>query len=56
MIATLSVHFSSASELERPDYLITNPSVPIEGYRDSFGNIEVTLASVFNDYARSVSH
>ena len=38
MIATLNVHFSRVSELERPDYLITNPSVPIEGYRDSFGN------------------
>jgi hypothetical protein len=38
MITTLNVHFSRVSELERPDYLITNPSVPIEGYRDSFGN------------------
>ena len=38
MIASLNVHFSRVSELERPDYLITNPSVPIEGYRDSFGN------------------
>ena len=38
MIATLNVHFSRASELERPDHLITNPSVPTEGYRDSFGN------------------
>jgi transglutaminase-like putative cysteine protease len=38
MIVTLNVHFSRASELERPDYLITSPSVPIEGYRDSFGN------------------
>jgi len=38
MITTLNVHFSHVSELERPDYLITNPSVPIEGYRDSFGN------------------
>ena len=38
MIATLNVHFSRVSDLERPDYLITNPSVPIEGYRDSFGN------------------
>ena len=38
MIVTLNVHFSRVSELERPDYLITNPSVPIEGYRDSFGN------------------
>ena len=38
MIVTLNVHFSRVSELERPDYLITKPSVPIEGYRDSFGN------------------
>ena len=29
MIATLNVHFSRVSELERPDYLITNPSVPM---------------------------
>src|SRR6202162_5142029 len=38
MIATLNVHFSRVSELERPDYLMTNPAVSIEGYRDSFGN------------------
>src|ERR1039458_10833184 len=38
MIVALNVHFSRVSELEHPDYLITNPSVPIEGYRDSFGN------------------
>jgi len=38
MILTLNVHFSHASELERPDYLITNPPVPVEAYRDSFGN------------------
>jgi transglutaminase-like putative cysteine protease len=38
MIVMLNVHFSRASELEGPDYLKTNPPVPIEGYRDSFGN------------------
>jgi transglutaminase-like putative cysteine protease len=38
MIATLNVHSSRVSDLERPDYLVTVPSVPIEGYRDSFGN------------------
>jgi transglutaminase-like putative cysteine protease len=38
MIATLNVHSSRFSDLERPDYLVTTPSVPIEGYRDSFGN------------------
>ena len=30
MIVTLNVHFSRVSELERPDHLITNPSVPID--------------------------
>ena len=38
MIVMLNVHFSRVSGLERPDYPITHPSVPIEGYRDSFGN------------------
>jgi hypothetical protein len=38
MIATLNVHFSRFSDLERPDHLVTKPSVPVEGYRDSFGN------------------
>ncbi len=38
MIATLNVHSSRVSDLERPDYLVTTPSVPIEGYRDTFGN------------------
>lgn len=38
MIATLNVHASRVSDLERPDYLVTTPAVPIEGYRDSFGN------------------
>ena len=38
MIAMLNVHFSRVSDLERPDHLMTNPAVPIEGYRDSFGN------------------
>jgi hypothetical protein len=38
MVATLNVHFSRFSDLERPDHLVTKPSVPVEGYRDSFGN------------------
>ncbi len=38
MIATLNVHSSRASDLETPDWLVTTPSVPVEGYRDSFGN------------------
>ncbi len=38
MIVTLNVHHSRVSDLERPDYLVTTPSVPVEGYRDGFGN------------------
>jgi len=38
LIATLNVHFSRISDLERPDHLVTSPSVPVQGYRDSFGN------------------
>lgn len=38
MIAMLNVHSSRVSDLERPDYLVTTPAVPIEGYRDIFGN------------------
>jgi transglutaminase-like putative cysteine protease len=37
-IALLNVHFSRFGELDRPDYLITTPSVPIDSYRDGFGN------------------
>jgi len=38
MIVTLNVHYSRASDLLRPDHLVTQPSVPISAYRDSFGN------------------
>jgi transglutaminase-like putative cysteine protease len=38
MIVTLNVHSSRVSDLEWPDHLVTTPPVPIEGYRDLFGN------------------
>ena len=38
MIVTLNVHSSRVSDLERPDFLVTTPAVPVEGYRDTFGN------------------
>ena len=38
MILTLNVHHSRASDLVRPDYMVTTPSVPIAAYRDGFGN------------------
>ena len=38
MILTLSIHYSRASDLVRPDHLVTIPSVPVNAYRDLFGN------------------
>ena len=38
MIVTLNVHSSRVSDLEWPDHLVTTPPVPVEGYRDAFGN------------------
>ena len=38
MIVILNVHYSLAALLERPDHLITDPPVPIQSYRDGFGN------------------
>jgi transglutaminase-like putative cysteine protease len=38
VIAMLNVHYSRFGSLERPDYLVTSPAVPIATYRDSFGN------------------
>ena len=38
MIVMLNVHYSRFADLERPDHLITAPAVPIESYRDSYGN------------------
>jgi transglutaminase-like putative cysteine protease len=38
MILALSIHYSRASDLVTPDYMTTEPSVPIKGYRDGFGN------------------
>jgi transglutaminase-like putative cysteine protease len=38
MILALSIHHSRASDLVRPDHLMTRPSVPISAYRDLFGN------------------
>jgi transglutaminase-like putative cysteine protease len=38
MILTLNVHFSRASDLVRPDHILTDPPTPITAYRDGFGN------------------
>jgi len=38
MILTLNIHHSRVGDLESPDQLRLNPSVPTAAYRDSFGN------------------
>ncbi len=38
MIVLLNVHYSRVAGLESPDHILPNPPVPIQGYRDSFGN------------------
>jgi transglutaminase-like putative cysteine protease len=38
LILMLNVHFSRFSDLETPDYMRIEPSVPISAYRDGFGN------------------
>ncbi len=38
MVAMLNVHASRVSDLERPDHLVTQPPVSVQGYHDGFGN------------------
>ncbi|MDO8277276.1 MAG: transglutaminase family protein [Burkholderiaceae bacterium] len=38
MILALSIHYSRAGDLVRPDLLVTDPPVPVTAYRDIFGN------------------
>jgi len=38
IILTLCVHYSRASDMVRPDHMLTSPSIPIRAYRDGFGN------------------
>ena len=38
MMLVLNVHYTRASDLLVPDYVTTDPSIPIAVYRDSFGN------------------
>src|ERR1700754_745940 len=38
MILTLNIHYSRVSDLVQADHLRVNPSIPVSGYRDGFGN------------------
>jgi transglutaminase-like putative cysteine protease len=38
MILTLSIHYTRASDIVVPDFMTTDPRVPVSAYRDGFGN------------------
>jgi transglutaminase-like putative cysteine protease len=38
MILTLNVHYTRVGDLLQPDHLRTTPSLPMKGYRDTYGN------------------
>jgi transglutaminase-like putative cysteine protease len=38
VVAMLNVHASRVADMERPDVLVTNPPISVEGYHDAFGN------------------
>jgi len=53
LIAMLNVHYSRFGDLERADYLVASPSVPLENYRDGFGNWCTRLMAPAGDFALS---
>ncbi|MDO9445497.1 MAG: transglutaminase family protein, partial [Dehalococcoidia bacterium] len=38
MVLLLNIHHSRASDIIVPDHLTVSPSVPVETYRDAYGN------------------
>ncbi|MGA3105448.1 MAG: transglutaminase family protein [Terriglobales bacterium] len=38
MILMVNVHYSRASDIVKPDFLLTEPETPFTAYRDGFGN------------------
>ncbi len=53
LIAMLNVHYSRFGDLERADYLVTSPSVPLESYRDGFGNWCTRMMAPAGDFMLS---
>ena len=60
MLLALHIHYSRASDLVRPDHMMTMPAVPMAAYRDGFGNwctrlvapqghFSVTAETIVND-------
>lgn len=50
LIAMLNVHYSRLGDLECADNLATSPSVPLESYRDGFGNWCTRLVAPAGDF------
>ena len=50
MVAVLNVHYSHFGDLERPDFMVSSPSVPLESYRDGFGNWCTRLIAPSGDF------
>lgn len=53
LIAMLNVHHTRFTDLERPDYLVTSPSVPFESYRNGFGNWCTRMVAPAGDFVLS---
>ncbi len=53
LIAMLNVHYSRFGDLDRADYLVTTPSVPLESYRDGYGNWCTRMVAPAGDFALS---
>ncbi|MDD9731003.1 transglutaminase family protein [Mameliella sp. AT18] len=53
LIALLNVHYSRFGDLEHADYLVTSPSVPLESYRDGFGNWCTRVLAPAGDFCLS---
>ena len=53
LMAMLNVHYSRFGDLERADYLVTQPSVPLESYRDGYGNWCTRMVAPAGDFILS---
>ena len=53
LIAMLNVHYSRFGDLERADFLLTSPGVPLESYRDGFGNWCTRMVAPAGDFTLS---
>lgn len=53
LIAMLNVHYARFGGLERADYLVTEPSVALQSYRDGFGNWCTRMVAPAGDFTLS---